>query len=137
LLPLNGRADNGKYELDAEVSLEAFWGNEGPFLSFKHQSLKSFFMQEQEEHQKGQKFSKQVQGVGGLKALNEGLLGQDKVQGMLGGYTNVKSELSVKEDLVKDTETNSLSMAANNKYAMKSRSNITLIQNQGEHQMVA
>ena len=56
---------------------------------------------------------------------------------MLGGYTNVKSELSVKEDLVKDTETNSLSMAANNKYAMKSRSNITLIQNQGEHQMVA
>jgi hypothetical protein len=110
LLPLNGRADNGKYELDAE---------------------------EQEEHQKGQKFSKQVQGVGGLKALNEGLLGQDKVQGMLGGYTNVKSELSVKEDLVKDTETNSLSMAANNKYAMKSRSNITLIQNQGEHQMVA
>ena len=24
LLPLNGRADNGKYELDAEVSLKAF-----------------------------------------------------------------------------------------------------------------
>lgn len=74
-----------------------------------------------------QKFSKQVQGVGGLKVLNDGLLAQDKAQGMLSSYANMKSELSVKDDQAKDNETNSLNIGASNKYAMKSRSNITLM----------
>lgn len=52
---------------------------------------------------------------------------------MLSSYTNMKSELSVKESMLHDTETNSLNMAAGNKYAMKSRSNITLLQNQADH----
>ena len=41
----------------------------------------------------------------------------------------VKSELSVKEDHNKDSDLNSLNVGANSKFAMKSRSNITLIQN--------
>lgn len=39
----------------------------------------------------------------------------------------MKSELSVKEGMLHDTDTNSLNVTANNKYAMKSRSNITLL----------
>ena len=55
---------------------------------------------------------------------------------MMSSYTNMKSELSVKESMLQDTETNSLNMAAGNKYAMKSRSNITLLQNQADHSIV-
>lgn len=39
--------------------------------------------------------------------------------------------------MLQDTETNSLNVAAGNKYAMKSRSNITLLQNQADHSVVA
>ena len=47
---------------------------------------------------------------------------------MLSSYTNMKSELSIKDDQIKDNETNSLNLAtSNSKFAMKSRSNITLI----------
>ena len=54
----------------------------------------------------------------------------------MSSYGNVKSELSVKEGGLQENETNSLSVSANNKYAMKSRSNITLLQNQSEHQSI-
>lgn len=99
----------------------------------------SLYTQDQDDGVKvQQKFSKQVSGVGGLKVLNDGLLAQDKAQGMLSSYTNMKSELSIKDDQIKDNETNSLNLAtSNSKFAMKSRSNITLIQNQQEHQAVA
>ena len=79
-----------------------------------------------------QKFSKQVQGVGGLKVLNDGLLGQEPTNtAMMNSYTNMKSELSVKEGTHQD-ETNSLNVTTTNKYSMKSRSNITLLP-QGQH----
>jgi len=55
---------------------------------------------------------------------------------MVCSYSNMKSELSVKESMLQDTETNSLNVAAGNKYAMKSRSNITLLQNQTDHSIV-
>ena len=67
-------------------------------------------------------------GVGGLKVLNEGLLAAEGANAMVSSYTNMKSELSVKESMLPD-EANSLNVAAHNKYAMKSRSNITLLQN--------
>ena len=73
-----------------------------------------------------------MQGVGGLNVLNEGLLGQEQPNAMMSSFTNMNSELSVKEGIIQDTDTNSLN-PINNKYAIKSRSNITLLQNQGEH----
>ena len=68
--------------------------------------------------------------------LNEGLLGQEQSSALMSSYGNMKSELSVKEGGLQENETNSLSVSANNKYAMKSRSNITLLQNQAEHQSI-
>ena len=58
--------------------------------------------------------------------MNDGILGsQEQSNAMMSSYTNMKSELSVKEGV--DTETNCLNVGANNKYAMKSRSNINLL----------
>ena len=65
-------------------------------------------------------------GVGGVNVLNEGLCEkQPKV--MMSSYTHMKSELSEKEGILHDTDTNSGDAAVNNKYAVKSRSNITLL----------
>lgn len=59
--------------------------------------------------------------------LNEGLLTQEQHTGLMSSYTNMKSELSVKEGMLHDNDTNSLNVSTGNKYAMKSRSNITLL----------
>lgn len=59
--------------------------------------------------------------------MNDGLAAAEDSHGMVNSYTNMKSELSVKENMLQDNETNSLNVAVNNKYAIKSRSNITLL----------
>ena len=61
-------------------------------------------------------------GVGGVNVLNEGLV-EKPGKGMISSYTNMKEE-----GILHDSETNS-GDHGQNKYAMKSRSNITLLQN--------
>lgn len=48
---------------------------------------------------------------------------------MMSSYTNMKSEISEKECNLKDDDSSSVNGAVNSKYAMKSRSNITLLPN--------